>query len=96
MKLDQQTLSILWLVAVAAIFYFMILRPQQRRTRRHEEMKRSLKVGDKVVTVGGVHGTVKSIGDDTMTLQVSGNTQIVYDKSAIGRILSSPKSEKDE
>jgi len=95
MKLDQQTLSILWIAAVAAIFYFMILRPQQQRTRRHEDMKRSLKVGDKVVTVGGVHGTVKSIGDDTMTLQVSGNTQIVYDKSAIGRILSS-KGEKDE
>jgi len=95
MKTDSQTLSLLWLLAVAAIFYFMILRPQQQRTKKHEEMKRRVAVGDKVVTVGGVHGTVKSLAEGTMTLQVADNTKIVFSRDSLASI-ASPKNDTTE
>lgn len=85
--MNQQTLTIVWLAAVAAIFYFMILRPQQQRQRRHQDMIRELAVGDRVVTVGGAHGRVKALSDRTMTLELAPGTEVEFDLTAIARIV---------
>lgn len=85
--MSQQTLTLVWLIAVAAIFYFMIIRPQQQRTKKQKEMQDSVQVGDRVVTIGGLYGTVKSLDDDTMTLQVSDNTKIVFARAALAQVM---------
>lgn len=87
--MNQQTLTIIWLAAIAAIFYFMIIRPQQQRQRRHQELMSSVLVGDKVVTVGGLHGRVEKLDEDTMTLQVDDSTSLVFELSALARIVTS-------
>jgi preprotein translocase subunit YajC len=72
------------LVLIGLVFYFFIYRPQQKREEEHEEMVESLEQGDKIVTVGGVHGTVQRIDDDSILAQVnSKGTNLRFDKDAI-------------
>lgn len=80
---NQGLITIIWLGAFVALFYFLFIRPQQQRSKQHRELMSSLKVGDKIVTAGGIHGKVKSISDDTVTVQVAENTKIVFDKSSV-------------
>ena len=94
--MSQQTLTLVWLIAVAAIFYFMIIRPQQQRTKKQKEMQDSVQVGDRVVTIGGLYGTVKSLDDDTMTLQVSDSTKIVFARAALAQVLRAKGEPIDE
>ncbi|MFC4769686.1 preprotein translocase subunit YajC [Effusibacillus consociatus] len=75
--------SILPFLLMFAIFYFLLIRPQQKRTRERNAMLAALKRGDHVVTIGGMHGTITEIDDDTVTLKVSENTRIKFERSAI-------------
>ena len=72
------------LVAMVAVFYFMIIMPQKKRDKQMKEMLAALKVGDEVVTIGGIIGTISSIKDDTVTLEVGADkTKIKFERSAI-------------
>lgn len=81
--------SLAWLLAMFAIFYFLLIRPQQKRTKKRNEMISSVKKNDRVVTVGGVHGTVVEINDDTIVLRVNENSKITFDKSAVNNVIGS-------
>ena len=70
------------------IFYFMILRPQQKRQKDRKKMLEAVKKGDKIVTVGGVHGTVMGIDDKTILVQVAENVKIKLEKTAVSSITS--------
>lgn len=85
--MSQQTFTLVWLAGIVALFYFMILRPQQQRSKKQREMQAALSVGDKVVTIGGMHGTVKSLDDETMTLEVAASTEVVYARGALADVL---------
>ena len=74
--------------AIFLIFYFMIIRPQQKRTKEREKMLSALDKGDKVVTSGGVHGVVSGLDDKTALLQISDNVKIKVERSAITTVLS--------
>jgi len=74
--------------AVFAIFYFMIIRPQNKKQKAAEKMISSVKKGDKVVTIGGVHGTVNSVKDKTVVVKVDDSTKIEFSKSAIASVES--------
>lgn len=74
--------------AIFFIFYFMIIRPQQKRTKEREKMLSAVQKGDKVVTSGGLHGVVSSIDEKTIILQVSDNTKLKFERSAITSVLS--------
>ncbi len=69
--------------AIFFIFYFMIIRPQQKRAKEREKMLAALEKGDKVITSGGVYGTIAGIEDKTVLLQIADNVKIKLDKSAI-------------
>lgn len=72
------------LVLIGLVFYFFIYRPQQKREEEHEDMVRNLEQGDKVVTIGGIHGTIQRIDDDSVLAQVdSKGTNLRIDKQAI-------------
>ena len=80
---------ILMIVLLFGVMYFMMIRPQQKRRREAEQMQASIGPGDAVVTVAGMHGTIVSLGDDTVLLEVAPGVQIRYTRQAIGRVVTS-------
>ena len=81
---------------IIGIFYFLILRPQQKRQKEKQRMLDALKKGDKVVTAGGMYGTVAGIDDKTVLLQVSDNVKMKFERSAISVIVKESEPETKE
>ncbi|MCL5031069.1 MAG: preprotein translocase subunit YajC [Bacteroidetes bacterium] len=81
--------------AIFLIFYFMIIRPQQKRAKEREKLLSNMQKGDKVVTSGGLHGTIVHIEDKTVLIQVSDNVKLKYERSAIATILPSGTKESN-
>ena len=75
------------LVALAAIFYFMILRPQQKRSKEQKAMLGGLQKGDEVVTAGGALGRVIKVGDSYVNVEIAENVTVLLQKSAIQTVL---------
>jgi preprotein translocase subunit YajC len=68
------------------IFYFMIIRPQQKRQKEREKLLNSLKKGDKVITAGGLHGTIIAIEDKTVIVQVADNVKVKVERGSISTV----------
>jgi len=79
--------QVLFFAAIFAIFYFLLIRPQQRQKREREAMLQSVKKGDRVVTTGGLHGTVVGLGEHFVTLKIADQVRVDFDRSALGRIV---------
>ncbi|MFP3882280.1 MAG: preprotein translocase subunit YajC [Actinomycetota bacterium] len=75
--------SLLFLALMVGVFYFLIIRPQRKRSQAQKELAASLQIGDEVRTIGGAHGTVVSMTEDTVVLRVE-DGQIRFSKRAIG------------
>ncbi|NLU10891.1 MAG: preprotein translocase subunit YajC [Tepidanaerobacter acetatoxydans] len=82
------------IIIIFAIFYFLIIRPQQKREKERRDMLSSLKEGDDVITVGGIYGKILNIKDDIITLDVGDKIKIKVTRTAIGNVLK--KREKTE
>ncbi len=80
--------TIIMFGAIFLIFYFMIIRPQQKKSKDRAKLLSNLEKGDKVVTSGGIHGIISGLDEKTCLLQVSDNLKIKVDRSAIGTVLS--------
>jgi preprotein translocase subunit YajC len=78
------------------IMYFLIIRPQNKKRKETEKMLSALKKGDKIVTIGGIHGTVQNVKDSTVIVKVDDNTKIEFLRSAVSNILTAAKEEKLE
>ncbi|BBH19282.1 hypothetical protein Back11_06270 [Paenibacillus baekrokdamisoli] len=81
--------SILPFVLMFAVFYFLLIRPQQRKSKVRNAMLSQLKKGDKIVTIGGMHGTIMEISDDIVVLRVNDATKITFDRSSINNVTNS-------
>lgn len=79
--------SIFTMIAMFAIFYFMLIRPQMKRAKEHRAMLDKLSKGDEVITSGGIAGTVTDIGDNFVTLEVADNVRVRVQKAAVGNVL---------
>ncbi|MGI6550245.1 MAG: preprotein translocase subunit YajC [Syntrophomonadales bacterium] len=77
------TSSLLFLVAFFAIFYFLIIMPRKKQEKKHNEMVQNLRVHDKIVSIGGLHGQIKKIKDKTLIIKVSDNAELEILKSAV-------------
>ena len=77
---------------VILIFYFLIIRPQNKKQKEAKKMLEALKKGDKVVSIGGIHGTVVAVKDTTTVVKVDDNTKLEFTKSAIASVVSEDKS----
>lgn len=75
--------SFLPLIVLVGVFWFMIMRPQQRRAKEHRMLLANVKQGDKVVAAGGILGTVRRVDDDSLHLQVADNVVIKVDKGSV-------------
>ena len=71
---------------IILIFYFMIIRPQQKRQKERQQLLSNVKKGDKVITVGGLHGTVIGLDEKTFLLQIADDVKVKLEKSAISTI----------
>ncbi len=75
--------GILMLVAMFAIFYFLLIRPQQKRAKQHKQLIENLKVGDQVVTAGGLHGKVAAVQDTVVMIEVATGVKIKVNRSSV-------------
>ncbi|WP_148867940.1 preprotein translocase subunit YajC [Thermosediminibacter litoriperuensis] len=81
------------LILIFAIFYFLIIRPQQKREKERRNMLNSLQEGDEIITIGGIFGRILNIKDDVVTLEVGDKVKIKVTRSAIGNVIK--KAEKE-
>jgi preprotein translocase subunit YajC len=81
--------------AMFAIFYFIVLRPQQRQKAERERMLSAIKKGDRIVTTSGMHGTVVGLGEHTVTLRVADQVKLEFDRTAVGRVVTATGGDKD-
>ena len=79
--------SLIMIVLMIAIMYFLMIRPQQKKQKEEAKMRNNLRVGDELTTIGGIRGRVVAIKDDTVTVETSNDrTKIVFVKDAIGSV----------
>lgn len=75
------------IILMFVIFYFLLIRPQQKRQKKVKQMQTDLKKGDEVITIGGFHGVVHAIDESTVVIQAAGeNTKLTYDRTAIREV----------
>lgn len=88
--------QILMLVLVFAVFYFIVFRPQQQKAKRHRAMLKDLKRGDKVLTAGGIIGTVVKLIDETeVMVEIAPNVQVTVVRATIAECLTAPAKSED-
>jgi len=75
--------GIIMLVIMFAIFYLLLIRPQQKRAKQHKELVENLKSGDQVVTAGGIHGKIVAVQEDIITLEIASNVRIKINRPSI-------------
>ena len=81
------------LIIIFGIFYFLMIRPQQKRQKETAQMQDDLRKGDKVVTTGGIYGLVESVGNKTVTIKVAENTKVKFGKTYISQVRSSAEED---
>ena len=83
-------------VAIIAIFYFLIIRPQNKKQKETQKMLAALKKGDKIVTIGGIHGTIQSVREHSVIVKVDDNTKLEFNRSAISSIVAAGREDKED
>ncbi len=81
------------LIFIFIIFYFLMIRPQQKKQKAHEKLVKAVKTGDHVVTNAGIHGVVANVKDATILLKIADNVKVEFDRAAIVAVEKSSESE---
>jgi preprotein translocase subunit YajC len=84
------------ILLIGALFYFLLIRPQQKRARAQRELHGSIEVGDMIVTIGGFHGTVKTVDEGTVRLELNPSTVVTVSKQAIARRVVPSSADAEE
>ncbi|MBL8006608.1 MAG: preprotein translocase subunit YajC [Ignavibacteria bacterium] len=88
--------SIVPFLLIIVIFYFLILRPQQKRQKERLKLLESLKKGDKVITAGGIYGTVEGLEEKTILVKVAENVKIKMERSSVTTIIGITDTEPEK
>ncbi|MDR2072114.1 MAG: preprotein translocase subunit YajC [Spirochaetaceae bacterium] len=91
---QQNLLGMLPIVLIIAIFYFFIIRPQNKKQKETQRMLADLKKGDRIVTIGGIHGVIQSVREGSLILKVDENCKIEFSRNAVASVESSGRAEK--
>jgi len=75
------------LILMFVIFYFLLIRPQQKRTKQHREMINNIKPGDRIVTGGGIHGRVTAVSDATLTVEIADKVRVKLNRGNVGGVI---------
>jgi preprotein translocase subunit YajC len=84
------------LILVFAIFYFILIRPQQKKMKEHEDMLNSIKVKDEVLTGGGIYGSVTKIEEDALFVEIAKGVEIKVLRSSVREVVSDTKSKSEK
>ena len=77
--------SFLMLFLIVTVFYLLLIRPQQRRAKAHQALVQSVAPGDRIVTIGGLHGTVERLDDETVRIEIAPGTTITMARGAVAK-----------
>jgi preprotein translocase subunit YajC len=83
-------------VALIALMWFLLVRPQRRKTQTQMEMQDQLRAGDEIITAGGLHATVRSIEDDVLEIELAPGTIARLDRRAVAAVVSEPEPEGEQ
>jgi len=83
-------------IAIIAIFYFLIIRPQSKQRKETQKMLSALKKGDKIVTAGGIHGTIQSVDEHYVVVKVADNVKIKFNRASISSMVSPGRDTEDK
>jgi preprotein translocase subunit YajC len=75
--------QIIFLVLIVVVFYFFFIRPQSKKAKEQKKFREALKKGDKVVTIGGIHGRILEVKETTVIIEVEGGNRLKLEKSAV-------------
>ncbi|MBF0413139.1 MAG: preprotein translocase subunit YajC [Desulfamplus sp.] len=89
------------LILMFVIFYFLLIRPQQKKAKEHQNMINNLKKGDRVITSGGIHGIITSLGDTTLSLEIAEDVKIKINRGNVAALnqkssSSAPQKQKEK
>jgi preprotein translocase subunit YajC len=84
------------LILMFGIFYFLLIRPQQKKAKQHQEMINALKKGDRVITSGGIHGRIASVDDTTVALEIADKVRIKVARGNVATIYQTPAPPSDK
>jgi len=85
--MNANTAQLFSLAVIAVAFYLLMIRPQQRRQKEHQALMSALAEGDRVVTIGGVYGTVRTLEDSRVGIEVAPGVVVEFDRAAVARKL---------
>jgi preprotein translocase subunit YajC len=88
-------MSIVPLIFIFVIFYFLLIRPQQKKQKEHQKLVESVKTGDKVITSGGIHGIIANVKDKTVVVKVADNVKIEFDRAAVTSVEKDGESSEE-
>jgi preprotein translocase subunit YajC len=94
-KTANPLVSLLPILLIGVVFYFLLIRPQQRRAKAQRELTQTTAIGDEVVTIGGLFGVVREVDDDSVLLEVAPGTELRFLRSAIARKLTDDNEVED-
>ena len=83
-------------VFMFVVFYWMVLRPQRKAQRAKKEMLAMLKKGDEIITIGGLMGTIRKLGDDWVELEIANRTRVYLKRWAVGSLVSEEEEDDEE
>jgi preprotein translocase subunit YajC len=87
LNLNSPVVTIIWFVVLIAIFWFLLLRPQRQEQKRREDMIKSLQRGARVVTMGGLHGTIVDLNEDTALVRIAEKVEVTVSRSSVAQVL---------
>ncbi|MFC2948463.1 preprotein translocase subunit YajC [Virgibacillus sediminis] len=82
----EMLISLSPIILMFVIFYFLLIRPQQKRQKQVRQMQNDLQKGDTVITIGGFHGTIHALDENSVVLTTENGTKMTYDRSAIREV----------
>lgn len=85
--------SFMFIGGFILVFYFFMIRPQQKKAKTQKSFRTDLKKGDKIVTIGGIHGKITDVKDNTFTVQIDANSKLKIEKSAVSMEMTKGISE---
>lgn len=95
--MQNGTVTIVYLIVMVAVFYFLLIRPQKKREKETRMMLDAMRPGDEVITIGGVMGNILSVKEDRVVIETGANkTKLTFEKSAVKTVLTVHDDEEDD
>jgi preprotein translocase subunit YajC len=87
--------SLIPIILMFVIFYFLLIRPQQKKAKEHREMISQVRKGDRIVTSGGLHGRVTAVGDATLTVEIADRVRVKIARGNLSQVVQSSTPSQD-